>query len=533
MTLQHAGSVTRPLTGEIRMALHTRSLQTPTLIVLLSGFGLALPSYARAAMDPVAPAYTVTPNPALVNTPFTLYVNGTGATCNTLYSHQTVTVVGKQISLAYVAQEVYMIDDAAVAGGTASGNTGKSSDATVVGTCPVYAVPLDASGSAGTSPIVAPIRANAPAFSLPALAAGEYAVSVSKLAACMVSTPACMMAVLPVSAGTLSVEPTAAKPNSYTITPISTAPEQAFELSLQSYEFDCGTSFDSLGVNVAGNNITLSFLDHANPNAICPAIYRPYGPTFKLPALKSGTYAVSSYRLPACYPCKMAGETAQAGTLTVRGDAKRTGWFLKEKLVGPENLFTLQLLNNEIGNCQTSFSHQSASVTGNDIYAKFVLESHPERVCIQDMHPYGPSFEMKALKLGLYPVYAEQQALCEVEAPYCAVLRSGPLTPSDTLLVAETFVTRLSDLRAQAPKVEMRGSHAAFVLPEGIGGTWKAELVTVSGRQLRALTVTGEGGSRTELDLGADLKAGLYLLRLHGPDGDTQVLPIVKQGAHD
>jgi hypothetical protein len=140
---------------------------------------------------------------------------------------------------------------------------------------------------------------------------------------------------------------------------------------------------------------------------------------------------------------------------------------------------------------------------------------------------------MPALAAGAYPVYVTPLLTpCQVQDAVCATASIRPAA-SDTLLVSDIYVTSLSEMRAQSPKVEMRGSRAAFLLPEGIGGTWKAELVTVAGKQIRALTVTGEGGSRTEMDFGAALQAGVYLLRLHAPDGDTHVLPIVRQATRD
>jgi hypothetical protein len=95
-------------------------------------------------------------------------------------------------------------------------------------------------------------------------------------------------------------------------------------------------------------------------------------------------------------------------------------------------------------------------------------------------------------------------------------------------MVMQTVSTLLSDLRASAPKVELTGSRAAFTLPQGIGGTWKTELLTMSGQRLSANVFTAEGGNRAEIDLGAGLQRGIYILRLAAPDGETHLLPIVR-----
>ncbi len=493
-----------------------RSLPFTAAALLFSVLGLAMPMRASAALAPVDPGYSVSPNPTLENSPFILYLNGVAANCNTVFARESVTVIGKTIHLSFVANTIVVDPPIPLLQKEAA----PAAPITTPILCPIYTQLQD------TANIMIPLPYyGRPAFSMPPLAAGTYDVIVSQLYECMFSTPSCKIAVREDSAGTLTVEPVAREP--YTITPTSTAADQGFDLTLLSYAFTCGTYFDSLTVTVKGNEITLGFLDHQRIGVACPAIYKPYGPTFKMPALKAGTYTVFGYRMPACYPCKMLGETLPAGTLTVQGRVVKKGWFLKQRIVPPDNPFTLDLLNNAYGNCQTSFSHQSISTSGNNIYASFLVEAHPERVCVANITPFGPSFDMQALKMGYYPVSAIELLPCEVTAPFCAIRRIVPV-PFDTLIVAETLSMRLSELRANAPKVEMHGSRASFLLPAGIGGTWKAELVTVSGRHLVSASMSGEGGSRVEMDLGADVKTGVYLLRLQAPDGESHLLPIVR-----
>lgn len=314
----------------------------------------------------------------------------------------------------------------------------------------------------------------------------------------------------------------------YTITPTSMEAGKEFNLSLLSYEFNCGTTYDNLATSVVGNVITLSFLDHPDPAAVCPAIYKPYGPTFKMAALKPGTYTVKAYRHPDCLPCELLGVTADAGTLTITAGVSKKGWFLKtgEVLVGKP--FTLQLLNESYGNCQTSFSNQSIISSDNRIMATFLVENHPERVCITDIRPHGPAFEMQGLKVGVYPVYVTQLLACEISAPFCVVDRLLPV-PSDTLVVTQSLAILLSDLRAGASKVRMNGTRADFILPEGIGGNWKAELLSLNGRRLASASVDAEGGSRAEFEMGIRPDRGVYLMRLSAPDGETHMLPFVRE----
>ncbi|MDB5103802.1 MAG: hypothetical protein JWP91_1491 [Fibrobacteres bacterium] len=331
---------------------------------------------------------------------------------------------------------------------------------------------------------------------------------------------------LPAHAASSTTDPVV-KAITYAINPSKADAGKDFELDLLSYGFNCGTSFDNLAVNAAGNVLTLSFLDHEKPGVICPAIYKPYGPAFKVAGLKAGAYQVKAYRLPACYPCKMAGETSEAGTLTVGPATERTGWFLKEGTAYAGKPFSLQLLNEKLGNCGTSFSHKSISAQQGAIYASFLVEDDPNIVCIADIHPYGPAFDMQALKAGAYPVYVTEMLPCQVTAPICAV-KLMPIL-SDTLIVAQSLSVLASDLRANGLRIELNGSRAAMLLPAGIGGTWKAELLTLNGRRLAAGSAIALGGERAEFDLGLKPERGIYLLRVSAPDGETHMLPIIRK----
>ncbi|MDB5048182.1 MAG: hypothetical protein JWO30_1253 [Fibrobacteres bacterium] len=475
---------------------------------LLAGLALVLPAQSRAVVAPVQ-QYSVSPNPAPADKAFTLYLSGAGTGCGTTFTRESVTVVGKRIDLSYVANSVVYTTPPEVQD---SASTGK---ADIV--CPVYDQPANPN-------IMMPMPIfSQPTYNMPALKAGAYEVWVTQMSECMYAAKPCLIAPQAVSAGTLTVQPAGAI--TYSITPTTANAGKDFELSLLSYQFTCGTVFSNLATDVVGNVITLSFLDRETAS-ICPAIYKAYGPTYKMTALKAGTYKVMAYRLPACYPCKMLGETVEAGTLTVGPAVARVGWFLKEGETLAGKPFTMNLLNNALGNCGTSFSHKSVTADAAGIYASFLVE-HQQVECLVDLHPYGPSFEMAALKAGAYPVYVTELLACQVTAPYCAVKIAPAL--SDTLIVSQTLSVMLSELRAHSPKVDMIGSRAAFILPQGIGGIWKTELLTLSGRRLSASSFAGEGGGRAEIELGGALEKGVYLLRLQAPDGETHMLPVVRK----
>ena len=389
--------------------------------------------------------------------------------------------------------------------------------------CPVYS-------QNQTSKLFIPPYVTGPTFEMPALKAGTYEVWATRMLECMYerrdSMPMCKVVLQPVSAGKLTV--LAEGKSEYNINPTSAAEDKDFELSLLSYQFNCGTTFDNLSVGGSGSEIILNFLDHEKADVACPAIYRPYGPTFKIGALKAGSYKVRAYRLPACHPCEMMGQTTDVGTLTITGGNDRSGWFLKQREVMAGKAFTLQLLNEAYGNCQTSFSHKSIGASGGVITASFLAETDPNIVCITDIRPHGPAFDMAALNVGVYPVYVNQLLECQVTAPFCAIKMPMPY-PADTLVVTQTLSALISELRAGAPKAELMGSRAAVTLPEGIGGTWKAELLTLNGRRLAATSVNAEGGQRAEFDLGLKPQRGVWLLRLSSPDGETHMIPMIRK----
>jgi hypothetical protein len=468
---------------------------------------LGAASFAAAAQAiMIAPELSVSPNPAPADKPFTLTLRGVPADCRTSFGRESVTVVGNRIDLSYTTYT-------AVTAFPLSPEDGQK----IIPACP-EGQPL---------PDTLIPTYDIPTYAMPALKAGTYEVWATMMPECMYAMPGCLLAPTPVSAGTLTVGPGQAI--SYSINPIRTAPSKEFQLSLLSYQFNCGTTFDNLSVNVLGNEITLTFLDHPSmKDSGCPAVYKPYGPAFKVPALKTGTYKVTAYRLPSCYPCKMLGETASAGSLTVTADVAQKGWFLKNPETLAEKPFTLQLLNHDYGNCQTSFTHKGISSEAGGIYVSFLIETRPDIVCIQDVRPYGPSFEMQGLKAGVYPVHVTELLSCQVNPPFCAMKLLEP-APFDTLIVTKTLSTLLSDLRARSPKADLRGSRAAMVLPEGIGGTWKAELLAVNGSRLASAAVNAEGGTPAEFEMGLKPERGVYLMRLSAPDGETHMIPLIRK----
>ncbi len=320
--------------------------------------------------------------------------------------------------------------------------------------------------------------------------------------------------------------------STYSINPTKTASDKAFTLDLLTYQFNCGTTYDMLSASVNGNAISLTFLDHDAPvGTVCPLIYRPYGPAFSLPGLHSGIYTVKAFRLPACAAqhCPFAAiPGVDAGTLVVGTVAERAGWFLKNKEVAPGNNFSLQILNNKYGNCQTSFSHQSVNVQNGEIWLSFLIENHPERMCIMDIYPNGPTFDMLGMKTGTYPVRAIEIQACQLTVPPCPILSILP-EPSDTLLVSNGTAILSHNSMSTVPSAYFQGERIHLFLPGEPDGAWRAELMTTTGRIVRAYPFLAGPDRIVRLDVGTQIERGFYLLRLMGPAGEALTLPMVRK----
>jgi hypothetical protein len=234
----------------------------------------------------------------------------------------------------------------------------------------------------------------------------------------------------------------------YFLSPDSVKAHQAFDLQLLSYRFNCATTYSHKSMQVEGNKATLSFLATEHPEALCPAVYMPYGPTFAMAPLAPGYYDVYARQLTRCTVdtaalCAREAAPRFAGVLSV-GVTNRKGWFLHPKQVPPKQDFTLRLLNDAYGNCQTSFSHEVIELRNGAFYASFVIERHPDRVCVTDIRPHGPSFEVKGQLEGKYPVYANPQDPCRYDTVKPCLMASSPdrFFLVDTLWVREASGVR-------------------------------------------------------------------------------------------
>lgn len=265
---------------------------------------------------------------------------------------------------------------------------------------------------------------------------------------------------------------------------------KAFALEVLSYRYNCGTRFSDLSFSRDGARIAVRFVARENPAALCPAIEKPWGPKFDMPALAAGRYRVFATPLLPCQvgtpACEIPEREEDAGILTV-GSQANADWFIQPSTVAPSRAFNLRILNDRYGNCQTSFTHVSHTVLDGKITANFVIVTDPSVICIVDIHPHGPSFEVGALKAGRYPVLVIETPGCIYDKPPCPWLPPAMVArPVDTLVVASGTTAA-----APAPRPAKRGraglarGNLSVTLPPG----WKesavpgsADIVDLQGR---------------------------------------------------
>jgi hypothetical protein len=152
------------------------------------------------------------------------------------------------------------------------------------------------------------------------------------------------------------------------------------------------------------------------------------------------------------------------------------GWFLKARQVQAGKPFTLQMLNQKYGNCQTAFSSTEAVMEKGVLNAKFKTVTDSNKVCITDIRPWGPSFEMAGLEAGRYPVVYWEVPACY---PDCHLIpgfksldtltvgTSTALTPlAGPSLSSATRGSRKTDLRSISGRLEpaIGGSPSSFRL---------------------------------------------------------------------
>lgn len=475
-------TLNRPL---IRMAARFTALVLPILI-------LAAPTHAQVIVVPPKPDWQLSPSQAPAGRDFALTVLSNRYSCAHEYASHTVVVNEGRIDLSF----------------TSSINPAKL--------CAAVEKPFG------------------PAFKMPALKEGRYEVYMNPMAAatCQV-VDLCPKAGPFESAGILTVSGEGGI--AYVISPTEVEADKAFALKLLSPDFGCNIDYLLTSSRVQDGKITLTFLDKANPLVRCAPEEKMYGPEYKFPGLKAGTYEVWAERLPACVEqgCKMLPVPEQVGKLSVKPAlATRKGWFLKQREVKAGASFALNVVNNDYGNCNTGFDHTSLVVQDNALSVSFVIVDYPDRVCLMDVRPHGPSFTVNALKPGRYPVYVNVSPSCLFSEPRCPVLPPVmPAEASDTLVVIQTVALggAAGTVSGMAPKASWRDGGLSLMLPAGAPGMWRAEVMSLSGRRLQGARMISGSDGRAVMTGIRNPERGLILVRLVSPGGKSHLLRVPVQ----
>ncbi len=194
----------------------------------------------------------------------------------------------------------------------------------------------------------------------------------------------------------------------YSLVPPRAKPDSGFALWLLSESFTCASVFSFLSIdNSTPKQITLSFLAKEDSSIRCTqSPGAVYGPKFQISALKTGIYNVIANRKYPCQVippfCNIPERMEPAGLLKVEDG---TGWFIKPREVKAGMKFDLQLLHEKYGNCNYSFNSLSFKEEVKGITLGSKVEYDPTKICILDIHPFGPTYSNQALKAGQYPIY--------------------------------------------------------------------------------------------------------------------------------
>lgn len=465
----------------------TRSSSRLTAALTLA-FAMAIPLHAQIIIDPPLAAWTLSPENTKADEAFTLSALSYRYTCASSFANQVVNVVEGRINLSFTSSIRPEVS------------------------CPAN-----------------DLRPYGPAFKMPPLKAGKYAVSMNLLLPCHVTQPACRIAIPVEAAGTLIVgalDPVI----SYVIDPAQVAAGQDFSLNLLSTYFHCNIDFTYLASRVQDGRITLTYLDKANPVRLCLDDKGLYGPAYKMTALKAGTYEVWAERLPACVEqgCKILPIPVLAGKLVVaEGPYARKGWFLKNREVKAGAAFNMGVVSNDYGSCNTEFANTSLVVQDNQIRVSFSIKSIPDRVCIVDIRPHGPTFQVQALKAGRYPLFVQVMPACLFTEPRCELIDIPPIpVPVDTLIVSQSLsLGGPSAPSGQGPAAFFRDGSLSLQLPAGAQGIWRADVLNLSGRRLESVPVAaGEGA--LNLSLASKPQRGVYMVRLVSPARETHTIRV-------
>ncbi len=356
------------------------------------------PASATGVTRPISKAW-VSPKAAEARSPFTLQLFRTDFGCNSAFANQKVTVKENAIHLSYsVSYNKLLCQDNGYYG---------------------------------------------PAFKMHGLPSGTYFVYDHRQTDCMLRGT-CASIPYPVPmVDTLVVRETQTPSPTFTISPEKAPAGEQFNLQALSHQFSCGTSYSRQSYRLENGRLVLTFDWKTDPAVMCPAVVRPYGPSFRIKPLEPGKYPVWVER-----PCPVGAqclhlETYAAGTLVVEKADFPAKYLLSPSDVAAGRDFKLELSSYQF-TCVTSFSHKRVRQTDSTIVLSFLAKDDLDIACPMIYKPYGTTFPVEGLNAGRHAVYVERLAPCMVSNPACMMAvvpeLAGYIVATDEQPPKTTFV---------------------------------------------------------------------------------------------
>ncbi len=171
-------------------------------------------------------------------------------------------------------------------------------------------------------------------------------------------------------------------------------------------------------------------------------------------------------------------------------------------------------------NCNQRFFNQSIAQIGDSLLLSF-SDTTLAILAPCAAIPYGPTFDMPALKAGKHPVFLEPIIYCPPGTVCPLGLVGSPVALIAPQLAGTLYVTGTTALRNDfVPEnfsAALQAGVLALSLPRVPSAPWSVAIVSLSGRTLQSFRVEPQTGAVVRLPVKARPDNGLYLLRIAIP----------------
>ncbi len=306
-------------------------------------------------------------------------------------------------------------------------------------------------------------------FDIPALKAGEYAVSITLQPPCAYTEPRCLVPVVTDSAGTLTVRDSAKLV--YQIKPKLTPSLKSFPMRVIHSGFKCDDVFTNLTVAVRGWQIFTTYTKPPHNGGICPAVITDYGPVFTVPALEAGTYQVFATETPYCSNglCPpIILDPLLAGSLEARGQAEPFTIWVEPGKVAAGMAGTLQLHSSAF-TCNDVMQNKQATIGAKDgVITLSYSMTRTKILCPDTIFVHHEDFAVAGLAVGMHPIVLKPAAEC----------------PSNSILCGDAAGAKAVDTVTAESSLGVAGKRSGARRAAGMGMElrWRGEPADADGR---------------------------------------------------